>query len=293
MTTQSPKLLFIINPASGDDRTDWRKEIESYFEGRAVAFELYDLPKENGIITIKALIEEKKPDKVIAVGGDGTVKLLAECLYNTSTVLGILPAGSANGMAKELNISNDPQTALSIILEGAVRKIHLLKINGELCIHLSDIGFNAYVVKKFQDENKKGMWGYIKSAWKVLWQHSKMIVELKMDDKYVSNEAAMVVIANASRYGNGVVINPKGSLFDNLFEVVIIKRISFVEIFKMRFTQKNFNPQKTSLYQTGWIRIESNTKVHFQIDGEYRGRINKLSAEIIPEALHILMPFEK
>ena len=57
-----------------------------------------------------------------------------------------------------------------------------------LCIHLGDIGFNAFVVKKFEDENTRGMWGYIKAAWKVLRSHSKMDVDIKIDNEYIQRE---------------------------------------------------------------------------------------------------------
>ena len=290
MTSLSSNLLFIINPGSGNNNTDWKKEIENYFSALPDSFEIYEIPNPCKPEIIKQKIDSLSPAKVIAVGGDGTVKLVAGCLRNTGIHLALLPAGSANGMAKELNIPAEAKAALDVVLNGVPKKIHLVKINNELCIHLGDIGFNAFVVKKFEDENTRGMWGYIKAAWKVLRWHSKMDVDIKIDDKYIHREAAMVVIANASMYGNGVVINPKGTLEDDLFEVVIIKKISLSEIFKMRFTQRNYNPDKTELLQTRSLKIKSKRKVHFQVDGEYLGKINSIDAEIIPEALTVIVP---
>ena len=90
-----------------------------------------------------------------------------------------------------------------------------------------------------------------------------------------------------------VVINPEGSLFDQLFEVVVIRKISFREILKMRFTQKNFNEKKTLMFQTSWLNIVSKHKAHFQVDGEYRGKIDRLQAEIVPNALQVIIAAEK
>ena len=250
MTASPSNLLFIINPGSGNKNTDWKKEIETYFSPRTDLFEIYEMPDPCKPEIIKQKIESLSPTKVIAVGGDGTVKLVAGCLLSTKIPLAILPAGSANGMAKELKIPADAKGALDVVMNGLLKKIHLVKINDQICIHLGDIGFNAFVVKKFEDENTRGMWGYIKAAWKVLYSHSKMDVGIKIDDEYIQREGAMVVIANASTYGNGVMINPKGTLEDDLFEVVIIKKISVTEIFKMRFTQGDYNPDKTELLQT-------------------------------------------
>ena len=290
MTASPSNLLFIINPGSGNSNIDWKKEIETYFSALPVSIELYDIPNPCKPEIIKQKIDSLAPAKVIAVGGDGTVKLVAGCLLNSQIPMAVLPAGSANGMARELRIPDDPKGALDVVVNGSFKKIHLVKINDELCIHLGDIGFNAFVVKKFEDENTRGMWGYIKAAWKVLRGHARMDVDIKIDDKYIRREAAMVVIANASMYGNGVVINPKGTLDDDLFEVVIIKKISLTEIFKMRFTRGEYNRDKTELLQTRSLKVKSERKVHFQVDGEYLGKINSIDAEIIPGALTVIVP---
>jgi diacylglycerol kinase family enzyme len=155
---------------------------------------------------------------------DGTVKLVAQCLQQTNIPLGILPAGSANGMAKELEIPENADKALEIVINGAIKKIHLIKINDQLCIHLSDIGFNAFIVKKFDTGKSRGMWGYIKASLKVLWNKPMMLVEIHTDKTFVKRNAAMVVVANATKYGTGALINPHGKLDDNVFEVVVIKK---------------------------------------------------------------------
>lgn len=293
MPSPSQRLLFIVNPGAGKSNTDWPAEIRKFFESLPHSVELYELPESCNPATIGKKIMDAKPDKVIAVGGDGTLKLVVDSIKGEKIPIGLLPAGSANGMAKELNIPLDPSEALQNVLSGMPRKIHLVRVNDELCIHLSDIGFNAFVVKKFEDENKRGMWGYIKAAWKVLWNYSKMTVEIMVDGVYIKREAAMVVVANARQYGTGVVINPEGSLDDDKFEIIILKKVSFAEIFKMRFTQKPYHPEKTESISTRSLKINSKHKVHFQVDGEYMGKVNKIKADLVPDALQIIVPAEK
>ena len=77
----------------------------------------------------------------------------------------------------------------------------------------------------------------------------------------------MMLLANATKYGNGVVINPEGSLPDERFKIVIVKKLLLVEIFKMRLTQGTFNKNKTELLQTSAAIIQSKCKFYFQIDG--------------------------
>ena len=288
-----PNLLFIINPASGSNNTNWGEVISSYYSDKAMKVVIHLLEKNCNLPELKNKIREVQPEKVIAVGGDGTVKIVAEALIGSNIPLGIFPAGSANGMAKEFDIPADPAEVFKMIDDGEQKKIHLIKVNDEICIHLSDIGFNAFVVKKFEEENTRGMWGYIKSAWKVLWQHNRMEIQIKADGEYIQRNAAMVVVANGTKYGNGVVINPLGSLYDDLFEVVIIKKISFTEIFKMRFFSNRLDYQKTELLQTARLVLTSKRNLHFQVDGEYLGKTKKLVAEIMPGAINIIVPANK
>jgi diacylglycerol kinase (ATP) len=287
--THPMHLLFIVNPGSGSDDTDFSTLIPTYFETLDDSFELYELPKECSMDQIKTAINKSNADRVIAVGGDGTLKLVAECLLGTKTPIGIIPAGSANGMAKELGIPTIISEALDIAVKGIPKEIHAVRVNGELCIHLSDIGFNAYIVKKFDDLPQRGMLGYAKATWKALWSHHKMNVEISMDGQTVASEAAMVVIANATMYGTGVKINPEGKLDDNMFEVILVKKYSFLEILKVRFTDLPFNPEKIETFHTNKLLIKTRHKVHFQVDGEYMGKVNQINATLVPAAIAVIV----
>src|SRR5690348_8536514 len=108
MPATTKKLLFIINPGSGGNKKDWGKIFPSFFENKPdYRFEMFELPQECDRSVICKKIEAAGAAIVVAVGGDGTVKLVAECLQNKEAALGIIPAGSANGLAKELKIPED------------------------------------------------------------------------------------------------------------------------------------------------------------------------------------------
>jgi diacylglycerol kinase (ATP) len=284
------KLLFIINPSAGTGKTDWEKTIRDYFAGSAHSIHLFNLPYPCQPGHVKEAIDQHRPDRIIAVGGDGTLKLVVESAKDTKIPIGILPGGSANGMAKEIGIVNDPQKALDIAVNGEVKLIDLISINDQICIHLSDIGFNAFVVKTFETFDARGMWGYIKAAWKVLWRNRRMQVSISLDNQFIRRDAAMVVLANASKYGTGAVVNPEGELDDGLFEVIVMKRLAFSEIVKMMITHKPYDPKKVELFHTTSLTIQSKHQVHFQVDGEYLDRVNNVEAGIIPRTLNIIVP---
>jgi diacylglycerol kinase (ATP) len=283
------KLLFIINPGSGNGNQDFKQLITAFFDGSMHRFELYELPENCNPEKIKAVITAAKADRVIAVGGDGTLKLVADALTGTTTPIGIIPAGSANGMAKELGIPLSTDEALRLTVEGQPRQIHATMVNNELCIHLSDIGFNAYLVKKFDSLPGRGMWGYAKATWKALWSHHIMEVAFDIKGETIRSAAAMVVIANATRYGTGVIINPEGKLDDDVFEVILIKKYSVMEILKIWATNLPFNPEKIELFQTSGLQINTKHKVHFQVDGEYIGKVNQVNAKVLPAAISIIV----
>ncbi|ACU06355.1 MULTISPECIES: diacylglycerol/lipid kinase family protein [Pedobacter] len=288
--TSKLKLLFIVNPGSGSGEINFSEVIGNYFAEKTQDFEIYKLTKNCSLTKIKGVIQQSMADRVIAVGGDGTLKLVAECVLETNIPIGIIPAGSANGMARELNIPSRIEEALDIAINAPAKKIHAVIVNGELCIHLADIGFNAYLVKKFDALPQRGMLAYAKAAWTALWNHYKMEVEFKIKDKTIHSKAAMVVIANATMYGTGVKINPDGQLDDDFFEVILVKEYSFMEILKLKFTNLPFNPKNIESFQTTNLSIKTRHKAHFQVDGEYIGKLNNIKAHIVKDAIHIIAP---
>jgi diacylglycerol kinase (ATP) len=283
------KFLFVINKTAGSGDVDYKQVITDYFNDLAHTFELYELPKDTTTEQLSARISEAAPDRIIAIGGDGTLKMVAQTQLEGGIPIGIIPGGSANGMAKELGISLDVRDALHIAVNGVPKKIHVVMVNGELCIHLSDIGFNAYVIKKFDSLPERGMWAYARAAWQAIWQHRKMEVAFTIDGEETRCEAAMVVIANATMYGTGVKINPEGRLDDDVFEIILVKKYSVLEILKMKFTNLNFNPENIELFKTKKLTIHSKHRAHFQVDGEYMGRVKTVEAQIIPDAIQIIV----
>lgn len=288
--TKTTKLLYIVNPGSGKGEVNYQQEIEDFFKSRSEQFEIYELPKDCSKEKLREAIDKSAANRVIAVGGDGTLKLVAECLLETDTPVGIIPAGSANGMAKELGIPLDVHEALEFSVAGEPHQVHAVMINEELCIHLADIGFNAYIVKKFDELPERGMITYAKAAWHAFWNHQKMDVSFEAEGKLVRQKAAMVAIANATKYGTGLQINPDGKLDDQLFEIILVKEYAVMEILKIWISKLPWNKKKIESFQASSLEITTKHKVHFQVDGEYLGKVNKVSAKLIPKAIQLIRP---
>ena len=283
--------LFVINPLSGGkQKNDYEAIIKKYFELLPHKIKFFLLKGKDDAEELEKCIRLENPQKIVAVGGDGTVSMVAKIILGTDMQLGIVPAGSANGMAVELNIPINIEEALRIAEKGIVRQIDTICINSEICLHLSDIGLNARLIKYFEEGNMRGKLGYAKVALKALLKKQNIRVIIQTKDREIKRDAFMVVLANASKYGTGAMINPIGDLYDGLFEVVIIRQIGIATLFKVWFRPRNLDPKKIEVIQAKAVHIETYRKVHFQIDGEYRGRVHKVDAEIMPAQLNILVP---
>jgi diacylglycerol kinase family enzyme len=217
--------------------------------------------------------------------------MVAEQLLNSSIPLGILPAGSANGMATELAIPEDWEQALAIILKGTVKEIDAIRIDGkDICLHLGDIGLNALLVRNFEQRGIRGKLGYALASAKTLWERQRLDIQIENKTLKVARKAFMIVLANARMYGTGACINPDGDLSDGFFEVVILRRLSIIELFKMIVRHRPFDPRKTEIIKADNVTITTRRKAHFQIDGEYIGKIKQVKANILPHALRVIIP---
>jgi diacylglycerol kinase (ATP) len=285
-------ILFVINPISGGkEKGDWEKSIRSYFENKPHNLDIFLLTGEGDERAVREQIEQVKPDRVVAVGGDGTVKLVAEVVKETPLPLGIIPAGSANGMAKELEVPQELEAALDVIVNGEVRKVDAICINEtELCLHLSDVGMNAMLIKYFEEAPGRGMWTYAKGLVKVLMKKRKLRLTVQTDEGEIKRHAYMVVLANARKYGTGANINPDGDVSDGKFEVVVLRKLNLIEIYKAIFTNQSFHPDNIEVISTKAAKISVHRKAWFQIDGEYLGRVPEVTARILPGILQMILP---
>ncbi len=283
-------ILFILNPVSGGKKKiNWEPIIRDYFKPLTNTIEFFVLTGKDDAASIQYWLKKLSPQRVVAVGGDGTISLVAQQLSGSSIPMGILRGGSANGMAAELKIPEDPLLAIDVIINGKVKSCDLIKINDDSCIHLSDLGLNARIVKYFDKNALRGMWGYARVFFKILWQGKLMHAHIVADNLDINISAYMIVLANASKYGTGAVINPEGRIHDGQFELVIVRKLSVTEIFKMFLSKKPFDPKKVEIFQTTKATITTKRGIHFQVDGEYKGKINKVTAEIIPSAVNLLV----
>ncbi len=290
------KFLFVINPiAGGLDKSNYISKLEGIFEKEGKDFQVLETRGQgDDKARIIQATKEYRPGVVVAVGGDGTINMVAMALHKQDILFGIVPLGSANGLAAELNIKEDVMLATKVLFTGIEKKIDAIIINDEhICLHLSDIGLNAKVVKRFEENKQRGMIGYVKQFIREIRTTQPKKFVFNINGKKFKKSAHMVVIANASKYGTGAIVNPIGKLDDGKFEICIVKPFPFYALFTI--TLHLFKGTlKTSRYvdiiSTQKVNIQNLSREALQIDGEVHDYPEKIEARISRHAYRLIVP---
>lgn len=290
------RVLFIMNPSSGSSNNDESTEIiENIMTEQGLDFKIFHTNGENDVQRITTELKALNPEIVVACGGDGTLQLVAKTLIGKNIPMGILPLGSANGLATALEIPTKVEDALDLIINNVASvSFDVLQVNGHICIHLSDIGINALLVKNYEESGDKGMIGYAKHLMPSIKESEQMKYTIRTTEETFEEEGYMLMIANANRYGTGVKISD-GSVSDGKFEICNVKQVDFLSAVKAGLTALNVFVDRnmfSDVISCTKADIILDRKAHLQIDGEYMGEVDHVNVEIIPSALRICVNHE-
>jgi diacylglycerol kinase (ATP) len=287
---------FIINPISGSGKHNISASyILNQFPKEKYQIEVdYTKQKKHALELTKTAIA-KKPDYIIACGGDGTINEVASCLVGTSIKLGIIPVGSGNGLASNLKIPRDFDKAIAIIKKGHSTAIDVGQLNHKYFFSNMGIGIDALIIKKYERAGKRTLPAYIKASLSAGLQFKPQKTFISFNNQIIETDPLMLFISNSNEMGYNMSLTPKASLTDGLLDMVIIPELSFFEksilgYNVMRNSIEKF--KKAKHYPVKEIQIEMPSKIFIdaQIDGEqYNLKTNKLKINILPSALHVLV----
>ena len=295
MSTKKKKILFVIKPGSNKafSEKELREIIHQVISIDKFDWEIYHTTGKQDQEKLNNHINTSEPEIIISVGGDGTANMVASTIIHKKIRMGIIPTGSANGLAYNLKMPNNFKDALERIIHASAKPVDLIEINNKYyCLHLSDIGINARIVKRFSKEKDNGLAGYGKQLIKELSSpKTSFKFTVKTPNYHEKRKAEMLVISNAPAYGTGAIINPKGILDDGKFEIVIIKPYPWWIMF--RFIAAFFSG---SLHKMEYVKIISTSKAEitlytpqdFHIDGEVQKPVKGLDVNIVPGAIEML-----
>jgi diacylglycerol kinase (ATP) len=294
----SPKRIsFIVNPKAGTNlQKHIRESVEKYLnhDQFEYGFKYTEHAGHARELALEALAEGY--DIVTAVGGDGSINEVASALIGTKAILGIIPAGSGNGLAMHLGYGRD--------VEGAVRKLNTAQekiidvglMNDRPFINLAGIGFDGLVSNMMKGSNWRGFIPYFLKSVEAGLKYTPSLCTIEMDDRVLTEKCFAITIANGPMYGYNFQIAPDARMDDGLFEVVILKdapRWQYFAAVPATLIGKIYDAGFVEHFTTKRVRISTEGTNYTHLDGEGLVQEGDLTFEMKPKSLHILVPQQK
>ncbi len=294
-------IKLIINKKAGQrskgSTTNIEDEIVQKFNNHNINAEVHKIENEK----LEELVQDsiaQKIDAIVAVGGDGTLSSVASALVDKEIPLGILPLGTLNHFAKDLNIPLMLEEAIEIITENNIQKIDVGEVNGKIFINNSSIGFYPKIVRKREKEiNKFGgnKWIAMGSAMIKLFPIFPFHhVNVKTDKNSNRCKTPFVFVGNNEYAFDFLNLGGREKLNEGKLSLYYPDTSGRISMFKFAFLAlinklnqtENFNCDITDA-----VTIEVNKKVLLvSIDGEVVKLKPPLEYNIKPGALKVIVP---
>jgi YegS/Rv2252/BmrU family lipid kinase len=235
---------------------------------------------------------------VVAAGGDGTVREVASGVLESrreGVVLAHLPLGTGNDFARALGrVAWGLEQALDALVEFHVRQIDVMQVNGrEYCLNALGVGFDAAVVRRRQGLNVQ-LPTYFPETVRTMLSYKSQTYDVAWPDGELMGDALMIAAMNGCCEGGGVRLAPAANIEDGLLDIYWIKPISFLQfaryVWAVRRGQHSRLPM-VRYFRTDRLTVQSETRLQYHMDGEYREMTGGGSLEIVvlPKRLKIVI----
>jgi diacylglycerol kinase (ATP) len=238
---------------------------------------------------------------ICPLGGDGTVRAVAAALVGTETPLGLLPGGTANLLARNLNLPIDLDEALKVALTGQNKRIDVGRLTvmyaGErertekhIFLIMAGIGFDAAIMADAPERLKKtvGPLAYTFSGAKNL-RGPQFKVRVKIDDEAeFSRRTRSVVIGNCGKITGGLVLLPQAQVDDGWLDAVLLSPVGvvgWVALAGRIVSRKRKGHERVDHHRLKSLTVRCEHPEAVQIDGDMVGQARVLSATVDPLAL--------
>jgi diacylglycerol kinase (ATP) len=285
-------LLFIINSIllrkSGINISHL---IDSHLDRRKFFYDIY-YSEYPGHCTELAASNRDKYDIIVAVGGDGTINETGQALSGTDTMLGIIPIGSGNGLARTiLKTSPSVLKSIQIINANNVRSIDMGLINDIPFFNMAGVGFDAEVAHRYNSKVKRGFLAYLKTVAELFFIYQSRKYEVSYENRAYSINAFLISFANSSQWGYNAHICPGADPSDGVLGVTIIRafpKIIILYLAWLLFTKKINKSRFVQTFMTKSIRVQAPGEISGHIDGNPVVFQNYIEVEIVHNAIKVI-----
>lgn len=291
---EKQKLAYIVNPISGTaDKQAIVDYVKQTVDESKVDLTIHYTTAAGNATEMAAYYASQNYDRVIAVGGDGTVNEVAKGLLHTATTMGIVPTGSGNGLARHLKIPLQHKRAIEVINTGKVIKIDHGVLNDKVFMCTAGVGFDAYIGNQFAIAGKRGFLTYAQLSAKEYFRYKPQNYKITINGKTFGRKALLITFANASQWGNNAYIAPKANLCDGILDMVVLSPFPLITIPLMglrMFTRQIDQSRYIEVFRIKQASVERENDGYIHFDGEPGMMGSQLNVSIVKQSLNILIP---
>jgi YegS/Rv2252/BmrU family lipid kinase len=233
-------------------------------------------------------------DLVIVGGGDGTLNAVADSLVETGLPLGILPLGTANDLARTLDIPQSIPEACRVIGAGQLKYIDLGWVNGKYFFNVASLGLSVKITQNLSKGAKRrwGIFAYSFTAFQVISQIRPFRAEIRVNGEPITVKTIQIAIGNGRYYGGGMPITGDAAIDDQRLDLYSLGIQHWWQIFPLLWMlprgQHGALPWVQTL-QGQEIEIYTRKRRTINTDGELT-TATPARFRVVPHALAVLMP---
>ena len=240
-----------MNPISGtSDKKDIPYLIEELLDKDQFDYSIRETEYAGHAYEIAKESKEQGIDIVVAIGGDGTVNEVGRALVHSNTALGIIPAGSGNGLARHLLIPMKIKGAIQVLNDCEITDLDYGIINEHPFFCTCGVGFDAFISEKFAEAGKRGPITYLENILKEGLKYEPETYEIEAENGTIKKKAFLISCANASQYGNNAYIAPQASMSDGMIDVIIMEPFDALEASQISIEMFNKTLDKNNKIKT-------------------------------------------
>lgn len=232
---------------------------------------------------------------VVAWGGDGTVNEVASAVAGTETALAVVPAGSGNGLARELALPMEPRLAFEAAMIGRDRRIDVGRLDGRVFVNVAGVGLDARVAQRFAEigRDRRGLGRYVRAAVREIAVFQPDDLTLDVNGRCEQVRPLIIAFANGRQYGNGAVVAPGARLDDGLLHVVVVAARSLVGIVRgvpAMFSGRLDTHRGVTTHAVARAGLAAAAPLQCHVDGEPHLAPTRAEVSVQPGALVVRVP---
>lgn len=288
------KIHFIINPASGTGRhDDLANAVAKYMDPDRYEsiVNITDSPRHAILLARQAI--ESEADAIVTAGGDGSINEIAQTIVGKNIALGIIPAGSGNGLAHHLHIPFRTSKAFEVINAFRIKAIDTMDVNGKTCVSIAGVGFDAVVAQKLTESSQRGFQGYF---WIILNEYQfykPQKFTLWIDGVKHKEKALFISFANSNQFGYNAYIAPQAEVDDGLIDVCMVRRIPMAKVailVNLLFMKQIDRSRYVRIIKGKHVLLKGNSTGFVNVDGEMENLGEELEVMVRPLSLNVIVP---